>query len=128
MKFFLDNMISHRFAEALRALGKDVVALREEFPQNTTDTTWLAELGGHGWALVTVDRHIRSRPLERAALRDAQITAFFLCPFWSKLPYWDQAVWIVRRWPKFELIAATLTRGTHVNVQQNGTMRPLPPV
>ncbi|KKK48573.1 hypothetical protein LCGC14_3143780, partial [marine sediment metagenome] len=35
MRFFLDNMISPKFATALRAVDKDVVALRDLYAAHT---------------------------------------------------------------------------------------------
>jgi len=125
LTFLLDNMISPRIAAALTALGEDVRALRDEFPRATPDTEWIQELGKRGWAFITVDKHISTRPHEVAALKAAQVTAFFLGRFWAKAKRWDQAVWFVRHWPKFQNVVSTFTRGTCFAVQQNGRMRPI---
>lgn len=99
MTFLLDNMISPRIAAALTALGEDVRALRDEFPQETPDIEWIEQVGSKGWAFITVDKHISTRPHEVAALRAAQITGFFLGRFWAKTKAWDQAVWLMRMSP-----------------------------
>ena len=125
MTILLDNMISHRIAAALDALGEDVQALRDVFPQQTSDAQWIKEIGEKGWSFITVDKHISTRPHEVAALRDAQVTAFFLGRFWAKTKAWDQAVWLIRHWPKFKNVVETLARGTCFTVQQNGRMRPI---
>jgi hypothetical protein len=124
MTIFLDNMISPCFAEALRALEQDVCALREKFPPDTLDTVWLTKLGERGWPLITLDRRILSRPQELLALRQAGVTAFFLGPFFSKAAFWDQAVWLLRHWPKFRDVTAALVKGACFTVQQNGKMTP----
>lgn len=121
----MDNMISPRIAAALTALGEDVRALREEFAQETQDVDWIKQAGSRGWAFITVDKHISTRPHEVAALRTAQITGFFLGRFWAKTKGWDQAVWLIRHWPKFKNVVGTLARGTCFTVQQNGRMRPI---
>ena len=128
MKFFFDNMLSPRLAKALSALGEDVVALRDYFPQDTPDSTWLAELGDYGWTLVTVDKHIRTRPAERRELARRKITAFFLYPSFQKKGsgLWDQAAWIMRYWPRIREFADGLQRGTCASVQQNGRIELLP--
>jgi len=120
-------MISHRFAKALVALDKDVVSLREYFEPSTPDIVWLEELGRKGWPLITADKRIRSRPQERAILKSAHLTTFFLGRFFLKMHYWDQAVWLIRRWPRIEETARSFTRSVHFSVQQSGKMTPLPP-
>jgi hypothetical protein len=123
--FLLDNMISPKVALALRALEQDAWALREKFAENTPDSQWIAQLGRYGWALVTFDRRILSRPHEAAILKQGQVTAFFLGPFFRKYTFWDQAVWIIRHWPKFVNMAQTISRGTCFRVQQNAKMTPI---
>lgn len=128
MRFFLDNMISPKFAHALQAVGKDVHALREKFPEETPDEVWIQEIGREGWVLLTVDRHIRTRPLERLALSKAGIISLFLGPFFLKgsFPLWEQFVWLVRHWSRIEATAGGLAKGTCMALVQNGKMHPLP--
>ena len=118
-------MIPPCFAEALRILRQDARALREEFLEDTPDIVWIQELGKRGWPLITVDRRIWSRPQELVALRQAGVTAFFLGPFFSKALFWDQAVWLMRHWPKFRNVTAALVKGACFTVQQNGKMTPM---
>ena len=127
MIFILDNNISPRFAKALSALERDVRALRDELPANTPDTNMLAHLGSKGWALVTSDMRILSRPQEAAVLREAKVTTFFVGAFFSSLQFWKQAVWIVKNWPRFESMAQTIDRGTCFIVRHNGKMNTISP-
>ena len=119
-------MISHRFAEALHALGKDVTALRYVLPEDASDVELLRKLQADGSVLVTVDQRIRSRPHEREALHAT--TAFFIAPFFLKQKFWAQAVWLIRYWPRLEEVAMAMAGGTCIFVQQNGKMQLLPPV
>jgi hypothetical protein len=130
MRFFLDNMISPKFARALREVNKDVTALREKFAEETLDEEWIPKLAALSPVLMTLDRHIRTRPLERKVLSDAGITTLFLGPFFSKegFRFWDQFVWLVRRWSVIEETSAGLGKGSCMLVQQNGKMYPLPKV
>ena len=71
MKLLLDNL-SPRIARALHELFKpdhEIVALRDRFPENISDTAYIAALHGEGgWAVLTRDLRIRTRPNERAAV------------------------------------------------------------
>jgi len=127
MTFLLDNNLSPRFAKALSALGSDVKALREEFPRDIQDVVLLAHLASKGWVLVSEDRHILTRPMEAAALKQARVTAFFLGPFFGSLKFWDQAVWLVKHWPSFEGVARTIDRGMCFVVKHNGKMNAVSP-
>ncbi|HET6427761.1 MAG TPA: DUF5615 family PIN-like protein [Phycisphaerae bacterium] len=128
MRFFLDNMISARFARALREVQRDVVALREVFPEDAPDEDWIARIAEHRCVLVTLDRHIRSRPLQRQALARARVIALFLGPFFSRSKFWDQFVWLVRYWTRIEHTVAGLERGACMAVRQNGRMQAMPRV
>ena len=130
MRFFLDNMISYKFALALRAVEKDVVALRERFPENTDDVDWIRTVAPEAPVIITVDRRIRSRPLERRELAEAKLIGLFLQPFFTKtsFQFWDQFVWLVRHWAGIEETVKGLARGSCMALTQNGKMHPLPHV
>jgi hypothetical protein len=130
MKFLIDNNISYRIAEALTALdfeGDTVIALRKEFRQDVPDTEWLESLGKQAGVLITADRRILTRPLEITVIKHAKITSFFLGPFFPKARFWEQAVWLIKRWPDFKNAARIMEQGTCLWVPQRGTMRPISP-
>src|SRR5258708_22190175 len=83
----LDNNLAPRIARSLNALFADqhhVVALRDCFPENASDVEWIEDLDQRGgWAVLTRDLHIRTRPHERAALDRARIVFFFLAGGWA---------------------------------------------
>lgn len=68
--------MGHRLADALRNAG--VVALTHDsiFGQDTPDEEWLTRAGREGWVVLTKDKEIRKRPLERRALMRARVRAF----------------------------------------------------
>jgi hypothetical protein len=125
MTFFLDNMFPPRFSKAFREVDKDVWHLRERFEQDAPDAVWLPELAATSSVLITLDRHIRTRPLEREALSRSGIVALFIGPFFSKNQFWDQFVWLVRHKKGIEDTARGLERGACMLVKQNGKMYPL---
>lgn len=121
--FFFDNNLSQDFARALSVLGIDVRALRDQFPHNTEDTVWLAEIGQRGWVLITHDRGITTKSAEARALRASGITAIFIGRFWGKTRRWEQFQWLVKHWPKIEEFVATNPAGTVGLAQTNGTIK-----
>lgn len=77
--FFIDRSLGGRLvAQALRDAGARVEIHDAHFPQNTPDVDWLAEVGRRGWVVLSKDERIRRNPLERAALEQAGVRAFFL--------------------------------------------------
>jgi hypothetical protein len=75
--FFVDESLdSLTIVEALRSAGATVERLTEHFLKGTADETWLAHAGRHGWVVLTRDKRIRYRQLERLALREARVRAF----------------------------------------------------
>ncbi len=58
------------------ACGATVERLTGHFPKGTPDEKWLAEAGRKRWVVLTRDKRIRYRQLERLALHEAGVRAF----------------------------------------------------
>jgi PIN like domain len=123
--YLFDNDISFRFALMLAALEVDVVAVRdvEALGENADDIEIMQWLKGQNRLFVTADLRIRSRPSESAALKGTGVTALFLERFWAKLDFWQQAAWMVARWPRIEQFASSASPGTCAMIQQRGRIR-----
>ena len=73
---------------------------------------------------VTSDTHISRRKAEAQALRESKLTAIFFAPFWSNMQFWDQAIWLVKNWPRIESFTSSVTRGTCAEIKQRGKAQP----
>jgi hypothetical protein len=103
LKLLLDHNLSPRIARSLQALfdQHEIVALRDKFSGNTPDPEWIEALDRErGWAVLTMDLRIRTRPHERAALDRTAIVYFFLSGSWRKLKIEEQAWCLIRLMPK----------------------------
>lgn len=77
LTLFLDESLdSDSIAQALTAAGATVERLTRHFPKGTDDRTWLSFAGAEGWVVLTRDKRIRYRRLERLALQAARVRAF----------------------------------------------------
>ena len=77
--FFLDRSLGKKvIAEALRRAGVAVQIHDDHFPPNARDEEWLPVVGQRGWVVLTKDKRIRYRTLERLALLQAGVRAFVL--------------------------------------------------
>ena len=77
--FFVDRSCGDKqVPEALRALGLEVIAQHERFPQTEDDIPILTECGREQWVYVAKDLAVRKNPAELRALREAGIHAIFL--------------------------------------------------
>lgn len=78
--FFVDHCLGTEVvAERLRKAGATVHVLVESgFDEATTDEEWLPIVAARGWAILTKDKRIRRRALERAAIMNAGAGAFVL--------------------------------------------------
>lgn len=99
MRFFLDNCLAPRHAQALQVLlpEHEIVHLRARFRADTSDEEWLRALGAEGgWIVISGDSRIhRSRHLSKA-WRSSRLTVFFLRPAWMKLPLLEQHARLAR--------------------------------
>jgi len=88
---FFDRSIPRSVPEALRLVRDDIRWLDGLWPNqlNLKDTVWLEHCGRNDWLAVTRDKRVRTRPAERAMLRDANVGAFILTSP-SNLSRWEQ--------------------------------------
>jgi hypothetical protein len=108
----------------LRALGVEAVALREEHPENISDVELFRGFAGRELVFITTDTRQATRRQEATALRECGVTAIFFGPFFPKMEQWDQAIWLVRKWPGIASFAESVTLGTCADVKQNGKLTP----
>jgi hypothetical protein len=85
--FFIDRSLGAEiFATALRDAGCTVVVHDDRFPANTPDQIWLAEAGRNGWVVVTKDKRIRFRTIEKEAFRAAGVGVFVFAQGSRRVP------------------------------------------
>lgn len=77
--FFLDRCLgSKTVADALRAAGAKVEVHCDHFVHDCPDQDWLKVVGPKGWIVLTKDKWIKRRELERRALEIAGVATFVL--------------------------------------------------
>lgn len=77
LALFLDESLdSLSVVTALRDAGATVERHTEHFARGVADDVWLTEAGKNGWIVLTRDKRIRYRQLERLALQAAKVRAF----------------------------------------------------
>lgn len=115
MKLLIDHNLSPRLSRCLHALFDDahtIVALREKFAPNAPDLEWISALGAEGgWAVLTKDLRIRTRPHERAALDRSRVVYFFLAGSWRRYTVEETAARLIRLIPKMAAQTDLADRG-----------------
>jgi predicted nuclease of predicted toxin-antitoxin system len=76
--FFVDRSLGRALGRTLRDAGWTVELHDDHFAEDTLDETWLLEVGAKGWVVLTKDKAIRRRPVERAAIIAARVRMFTL--------------------------------------------------
>jgi hypothetical protein len=77
--FFVDRSLGrHIIANALREAGAWVELHDDHFSQDAQDQVWLAEVGNRGWVVLTKDKRLRYRAVEKNAMMSAGVRAFVL--------------------------------------------------
>lgn len=77
LSLFLDESLdSLSVVTALRDAGATVERHTDHFARGVADDVWLTEAGKNGWIVLTRDKRIRYRQLERVALQEAKVRAF----------------------------------------------------
>lgn len=115
MRLLFDHNLSPRIARALAALfsgDHEMVALRERFHPAASDIEWITALDrDEGWAVLTQDLRIRTRPHERLALDRARIVFFFMDGAWRKFDVAETAARLIRLVPKMSAQVELTERG-----------------
>ena len=78
--FFIDHCLgTEKVAERLRQQGVEVRVMTEEgFPEAAEDVDWLPIVASRGWAILTKDKRIRRRTIERDAIVASGAGTFIL--------------------------------------------------
>jgi PIN like domain len=124
VRFFFDNNLPPKLAKALHVLvapEHEVIHLKEKFPQNTSDETWMNGLAKElDWVIISGDNRITKNPHEVQAWRAAGHTTFFLKPGWTNVNFWTQAYKFVKCFPDIIATARGAKSGRFFLVAGNG--------
>lgn len=99
----VDNNLSPSLARSFQPLfdEHEFISLREKFAPNTKDVEWIGALDtAGGWAVLTAERRLKTRPHERLALDRSKIVFFFLTGSWLKYSVPDMAWRLIRLMPR----------------------------
>ncbi|MBR0936565.1 hypothetical protein [Bradyrhizobium jicamae] len=80
MKLLVDNNLSFTIAYCLQPIfpERHIVSLRKKFAANTKDIDWMKALSDEGgWAALTIERRLKTRPHQRLALERSKIVFSF---------------------------------------------------
>jgi hypothetical protein len=128
LRLLLDNNLSPRIARCLQALFDEqhqIFALREKFADNAPDEEWITKLGQEGgWAVLTKDLRIWTRPHERAALDRSRIVYFFLAGSWRKCSVEETAARLIRLIPRMATQTDLAERGRFELPFRGSKLRP----
>lgn len=124
MKCLVDNNLPPALARALDALSahklaglEQVIALRDRFPEHTSDVIWIQALGQEGdWFILSGDQFRKHGDLERKALRQSGLIVFCLAKPWSSQQYWEKCANLLRWWPHIVEQAERLQGGAAFRV------------
>jgi uncharacterized protein YfaT (DUF1175 family) len=108
--FFFDRHIAWEIVVVLRQ-ENGVNAVERSKGIGPKDEQWLPRAGQNEWIVITLDHQILSRKLQKKALRDHQVTAFFCArELNSKLAH-TRLEWFQQHWKAIEQKAAKARPG-----------------
>jgi len=100
MKFIFDENLSPNLVRGLKEFGEDVEHITEIVKQGTPDKEWLRIVGENGWYLITRDKRIRQRPIEKDALKIFAVGAFFLQG--KEMSRWEIIRQVIMSWHRIK--------------------------
>jgi hypothetical protein len=108
MRFFFDRCLSYRLADIVNAYeGEGGHTARHldrdsRFTNTTPDVEWMRALATDGeprWVVLCGDGRILTRPAERQALQEVNLTFFCMARGWINIPLAEQAWKLLKVWP-----------------------------
>jgi hypothetical protein len=104
VKLALDENLPPSLARATHALlepeGGRAISIPDFFGAGFADIAWITALHNEGgWAVLTADRKLRTRPHERLALQRSGLVVFIMAPGWNQEGYWRKAAGVIRWLP-----------------------------
>jgi hypothetical protein len=127
LRLLIDHNLSPALARSLQHLFPEhlIIALRDRFRSDVTDVEWISELDGEGgWAVLTKDIRLRTRPHERMALDRSRIVYFFLTGAWRKYSVTETAARLIRLVPLMAIQAQIAERGRFELPIKGSKLRP----
>lgn len=129
MRFFLDNNLAPKHAEALHALHRpehEVRALRSKFAASTSDDVWIAALAAErDWIVISGDMRIARNSQMRAAYAGSNLRMFFLERGWMKLTMYEQHARLTQRFPRIIELAQEAPDGCSYSISLRGRFQRL---
>lgn len=127
-RWFVDeNLI--KVGRALAQVRPDVVypgsPKLPAVPRGAEDDLWLPVVGESGWAVITRDRRIRSRPVERRRFEQHGVRAFCLTGK-NEMTDWEKLGLIVRMWDRMESAYDSLGSGPWMCSVTSGGVEQMP--
>ena len=97
LEIFIDRSLG-RIAVPLEEAGAKIHLHDDYFEQDVDDQEWLTEVGKHDWIVLTKDKWIRRRAIEREALLNANLKVF--CFMSGSIPFVQMAEAIAKALPR----------------------------
>ncbi len=74
----MDRSLGRALGDKLRDAGWKVEIHDQHFAENTPDDEWLVTVGERGWVVLTKDKAIRRKAIEKEAVINAKVRIFTL--------------------------------------------------
>lgn len=121
LEIFIDRSLGKRIALPLRDAGATIHLHDDYFEQNVEDEVWLAVVGKRGWIVLTKDKWIRRRPIERDALLNADLKVF--CFMSGSIPFSEMAEAVAKALPTIKKIAESTLPPFIAGIYKDATVR-----
>ncbi|HND33241.1 MAG TPA: hypothetical protein PLA94_24755 [Myxococcota bacterium] len=120
--FFLDRTFgAQRVVRVLRDAGWTVEVHQDHFRQDIPDQEWIPVVAERQWVVLTQDKNIRHRPLEREAVRSSGLRLFAFTQ--NNLPSSETSAILLRALPQVALIAEGQQPPFIGQIQRTGAVR-----
>ena len=121
VRVVFDENFSPVIVQILRKLGeRGVKSFKEEFALGEQDEEWIPKTVQRKLVYVTLDgAQLRSKTIG-PILKASRVRAIYLPKKYSQSNRWNQALWMLRRWPKIRDEVFALSEGDIRKVSWNG--------
>lgn len=128
LRFYCDESVLG-LGKALESARKDTIyvghKLIPECELGALDPDWIPEVAARDLIVIARDRHIRSKPQELAALREAGLRVFWIGGK-KDMSTWDWLTRLVRHWGALERVISERGAGPWFYSVNEGGLKEIP--
>lgn len=129
INFLCDEHFSPVLIQILRHVGeKRILHFSSNFENGTPDQVWIPEAAKRDHVCITYDRKMLINETIAPLFAENGARVIFIGSHLANIKLREQAIWLLKYWPKIKEHAANMKPGDLVKIHKNSRIVPVTPI